>query len=298
MSPLSDNAAPALVEALAQRGLTAEPIVLTAHRPDRLSLVVRTTQGGRVFAKHYPDGRGAATFDNMQKLWQSSFGEGRRPPGLPRPLDFYPESGILITEYIEGRSLEEQEHPKPEVMDDCIRLLAALHLCEAQPDTRRSSRGIMRSLWRKVERIAELAPSLAPPVRAAVAALEEARRKDSDLVPSHGDFSPRNVLVAKNRLVIVDWDRFQLADPCRDLAYFATWNWRSALLRGLAPDRRGLERAVAIYVSARPGARIKHQIHFHVAAGLLRQAATIVDLWPEEVQAVPALAAAALRELS
>ena len=75
-------------------------------RPDRATMALVTRTGIPVVAKLYPSG-GEIAYANMQELWCSSFGERRRPPGLPRPLDYLPDVGVLIMERIEGRPLVE-----------------------------------------------------------------------------------------------------------------------------------------------------------------------------------------------
>jgi len=57
-------------------------------RPDRETFPMAAADGSDVVVKVYADGRGEATFRNMNILWRSSFGEGRRPPGLPRPIEY------------------------------------------------------------------------------------------------------------------------------------------------------------------------------------------------------------------
>ena len=285
------------LSALRRQGFVPADTSFSTGRPDRATVALTTPAGAPVVAKLYPGGKGEATFTNMQKIWRSSFGERRQPPGLPQPLDYLPELGAVIMERIEGRPLAERDGEDEPICDDCIRLLAELHECDAVPYTRRTSRGIVRSIQRKVERIASLAPQHAGAVCEAFGALEAARVKDRELVPSHGDFSPKNVLAGPGRLTLIDWDRFQWADPARDLACMATWSWLKSLRRGQSPDRAPLKRVVAVYQAARPGARLGKQLRFHVAAVLLRRAHSLVELWPQDTWLVPVLAKAALREL-
>jgi aminoglycoside phosphotransferase (APT) family kinase protein len=127
--------------------------------------------------------------------------------------------------------------------------------------------------------------------------LQRSRVKDSELVCTHGDFSPRNVLVCDQRALLVDWDRLQQADPARDVTYFATWSWREAIRHGRLPDRSGLKAAVECYQAARPGSDLQRQLPFHVAAGLVRMCCSLIELWPDQAYLVPGLARAALREL-
>lgn len=285
------------LELLKERGYQPAEGTFNTGRPDQKSLPLLSPDGLPVVAKFFSSDRGPACFENMQMLWRSSFGERRQPPGLPRPVEFISEIEVLIMERLEGKPFAEIAGRNETIFDDSIRLLAALHSSDATPEKKRSSRSIVRSTQRKAEGIIKLTPQYADPVRAVVAALEADRSKDQELVPTHGDFSPRNVLVGEGRLTIIDWDRLQLADPCRDLAYMATWAWPEALRRGRWPDRSALQRAMEIYLSVRPDASLKKSISFHIAAGLIRRAHSIVNLWPKESWLVPALAQAALREL-
>ncbi|HZO84194.1 MAG TPA: hypothetical protein VFC26_03220, partial [Verrucomicrobiae bacterium] len=89
----------------------------------------------------------------------------------------------------------------------------------------------------------------------------------------------------------------QWADPARDVVYFGISDWLPRLRRGRSPDRKLLEQAIEAYRESRPGAVLKKQLGFHVAAGLLRIACSLVELWPKEAYLVPVLLSAAQREL-
>jgi Ser/Thr protein kinase RdoA (MazF antagonist) len=285
------------IEELRARGYQPGEGNFKIGRPDQKSIPLVSRDGLPVVAKFYSGEKGAKAFANMQALWQSKFGERRQPPGLPRPVEYLPELGVLVMERLAGRPLAELTGRNEAIFDDAVRLLAALHQCDAVSETQHGSRDIVRSAQRKADAIAQLTPQYADVVRAAVAGLEACRRKEREMVPSHGDFSPRNVLVGEGRLALIDLDRFQMSDPCRDLAYLGTWNWPEALRRGRWPDRSALERAMQVYKAERPAAFIKKSMGFYVAAGLIRRAHSLVTLWPNEAWLVPALAQAALREM-
>ena len=287
-----------VLQTLYQHGYALDEVRFKTGRPDRATLALLTKSGAPVVAKLYPEGGGETTYANMQNVWRSSFGQRRTPPGLPQPLEYLPESNVLIMERLPGRPLLELADAPEETFAAAVRLLAALHESDAQPVTRRSSRAIVRSAKRKAARIAELAPDFVPAINPVVDALEAARAHDSELAPSHGDFSPRNILVAEDRLALIDWDRFQWADPARDVAYLGASCWVTTLRRGDRADWSKLERAVAVYQSVRPDAVLKPQLSFHVAAALVRMAHSLVELWPQEQRLVPELAREALRQLA
>lgn len=278
-------------------GFRVESGDFSIGRPDRPTLAVRGPDGGAAIAKAYPPGAAVTAYDNLRRVWQSSFGCRRAPPGVPEPLAFLADIDALITDRVAGQPLAATVNLDLEVFDDSIRLIAELHASDAQPARRRTSRGILRSLGRKLEFVARAAPQFTEGMRAVVGALEAARPNDRELVPSHGDCSPRNILVAADRLVLIDWDRLQLADPARDVAYCGIWNWKQDLKQGRAPRRELLERAAEVYETCRPLAHIRRRLPFHVAAGLIRQAASLVQLWPEDIALVPGLLELARKEL-
>jgi Ser/Thr protein kinase RdoA (MazF antagonist) len=287
----------AALRELEDHGYELDGALLPRGRPDRATVLLRSAAGARVVAKLYPSGDGESAYTNLLELWRSSFGESRVPPGLPRPLDFVAGAGAVIMERLEGRPLGEFEEPEEATLDAAIGLLASLHESDAAPVRCRDGRRIVRSLARKAERIAELAPELAPCFRTLVARLAQMEPDEPALVPCHGDFSPRNVLVGARRLALIDFDRLQRADPARDIAYFGAWYWMRAVRRQQPPDWSALARAVARYDALRVEAAVRERVPFHVAAGLARMAHSLVELCPEQARLVPRLTGAALAQL-
>ena len=284
-------AVPAEVRAaLTARGYELDGSEFLTRRPDRLTVGLHTAAGVPAIGKLYPAGGGAVAFRNMRALWQSSFGERRDPPGLARPIEYIAEPEVLVMEHLGGRPLVELDHTAEEAFRNSVELLAGLHGSGAELDALpRTARRIVRSLRRKQARIAQLAPEYAPRYRAAVDAVEAARPGDLELVPSHGDFSPRNVLAGRARYALIDWDRTKPADPARDVGHYGAWCWLRALHASGTHDWSALDRFVAGYESLRPGAALRERLDFHLAAALLRMVASRVELWREESYLIPQL---------
>ncbi|HKA37816.1 MAG TPA: aminoglycoside phosphotransferase family protein [Thermoanaerobaculia bacterium] len=276
-------------------GVTRFPV----GRPDREVFPMTAADGSAVLVKVYPGFAGETAFQNMTVLWRSSFGRGRRSPGLPRPIEYVPlpgvDRGALVMEHLEGQTLLElgtlEEHLEP-----AMRLAADLHRSGIAAPRLRNARKLVLSVRRKVERVRVLAPHFGPDLARVAETLEASRPRDAELVPCHGDFSPRNVLVGIRRHVLIDWDRLQLADPARDVAYFGTWCWAKGLRSGI-DDWRILDRAVRTYEGLRPEVKLAPRLDFHVAAALVRIAHGFIELWPAEAHLVPRLTAEALRRL-
>lgn len=276
-------------------GFTPFPV----GRPDRDVFPMIAADGSAVLVKVYPGSAGETAFRNMTVLWRSSFGQGRRPPGLPKPIEYLPlpeaDQAALVMERLEGQTLLElgtvEEHLEP-----AMRLAADLHRSGVAAPRLRNAKKLVGSVRRKVERVRVLAPHFGLDLTRVAETLEASRPRDAELVPCHGDFSARNVLVSIGRHVLIDWDRLQLADPARDVAYFGTWWWARGLRSGI-DDWRVLDHAVRTYEGLRPEVKLAPRLDFHIAAALVRIAHGLIELWPEEAHLVPRLAAEALRRL-
>lgn len=285
MPSLSDiSPPPAPVPDLTRLGYQVEPGSFGVGRPDRLTLAVRTPTGASAVAKWYPQGGSTQAFENAMAVWDSSFGRHRSRLVVPEPLAHHAEHGILVFARHPGVPLDSQPRPSGDrpALEQAIFLLAELHESDAQPLTRRSARGIIRSLERRADWMRDHAPELEDRFHAVIALMERQRKKGGDLVPSHGDFSPRNLLVSETGLVVIDWDRFQWAEPARDVVYLGTSDWLDSLRRGRRPNRARLKRLVEAYESVRSGITLRPRVAFYVAAALLRRAASLVQLWPAE----------------
>ena len=206
--------------ALVERGYALDGSEFLTRRPDRLAVGLRTAAGTPAVGKLYPAGGGSGAFRNMVALWESSFGERRHSPGLARPIEYIGEADVLVMEHLGGRPLVELDYLAEEAFRNSVQLLASLHGSDAVlASLPRTAPRIVKSLRRKQARIAELAPDYSARYRAAVDAVEKAQPGDRELVCSHGDFSPRNVLAGAGRYALIDWDRLRLADPARDIAH-------------------------------------------------------------------------------
>src|SRR5262245_62100876 len=221
-----------ILQSLYASGYSIAGAQFPTGRPDHITIPLATRAGIPVVAKLYPPEGCALVYASMQELWRSSFGWRRCPPGLPQPLDYLPGLGVLIMERIEGRPLVERAVLDERALGDAIRLLGCLHESDARPVKRRDARRVVRSIQRKADDIARLAPQFAGAMREVVEVLATAQPEALELVPSHGDFSLRNILAAPDRLVLIDWDRFQANEPARDVAYIGASCWVAALRRG------------------------------------------------------------------
>jgi aminoglycoside phosphotransferase (APT) family kinase protein len=253
--------------------------------------------------KIYQFGKGRETFDNMTRLWESRFGEHRSPPGLPRPVAFFEGSNVLVMERLNGYPMVEQMAPGLDRLPELAGTLADLHSSEAVFARRRDAKRTVRSIERKVADLAglEVEKRFVRVTSRLLERLPEASSSAShapvELVPSHGDFSPRNILVSSRSIAFIDWDRCQLADPARDLAYFGAWCWVMELSTGRRPDWKSGDELIDQYQTIRPVPGLMDRIGFYRAVGLARIAHSRIHLWKSE-QWVASILEEALRWLA
>jgi Phosphotransferase enzyme family len=240
--------------------------VLNPGHLDRL--VVRTELDGRpVIRKQYRDDSGQQIHAAMCALWASPFGAARTTPGLPEPLGYDPATRTLDMSVVDGPALGTRGDvgSLPDHLDEVAGLVASLHTSGVAVDRRRTPAKLLRSLERKL-----------PEDRHALITRIGVRAPDGErLVPNHGDFSPRNVLLTASGPALIDFDRIQMAGPGRDVQYMAAWCWVTSVVNGSRRSDQAWDLGDAFetaYLRERPGAA--KDIHggrtFHRACGLVR----------------------------
>lgn len=269
MRPVSDSEE--LARALRLEGYAPDGPGFPSWRRERLALPLVTRGGARVVAKVYPAREDAErTFASMRELWRSSFGERRRPPGLPEPVDCLPELRVVVMERLDGERLADARADDAHAFDAVVRLAASLHASDARPAKRRDARRVARSVRRKAEDVARVDATLGREVARVADRLEAATPGEPELVPSHGDLGPANVLIRASGPALVDFDRLQVADPLRDLTYLGGWYCVRALQRDGRPDWTMLRRAIEVYSAERALEPGEERVGFHRAAALMR----------------------------
>jgi aminoglycoside phosphotransferase (APT) family kinase protein len=102
-------------------------------------------------------------------------------------------------------------------------VLADFHSSRVEVPRLRHPERLLRSLDRKAKQVA---PSLNDSFQTVISqCLRPIAPVGDPLVVTHGDFSPRNLLSDGSNLVLIDFDRLQMAGRGRDLGYFGAWVW-------------------------------------------------------------------------
>ncbi len=252
------------------------PTMGERHHPDRAVTLSRV--GARaVMCKAYTDADAEEIHVEMAALWASSFGRDRTPAGMPEPLGC--DGGVISMSVLDGSPLARRGDPGTTVerLEEIVELLADLHASGVVLRRRRHATKLVRSLRRKAERIHV---DLRSPYQHAIDAMAAAPPADELLVPSHGDFSPRNVLNTPAGLTLIDFDRLQMAGRGRDLGYLAAWLWVTDLQNGIAPDWSVGDRCLDLYTNHSDD-RVATERHLRSTAGFHRAAALlrIAESW-------------------
>ena len=251
--------------------------------------VMQVEEGGRtLIRKRYRSLDDAdRVFDAMSALWRSPFGAGRTPPGLPEPVAVDRAAAAIDTAFLVGdaghRGVPDGATPRD--VDGMAQLLADLHRSGVDVPLVRSARRVLASVRRTLGEHHPLVD------------LAAMRLPDREvLVPSHGDFTPRNVWCTADGPVLIDLDRVQSADPARDLGHFAAWCWTRRHLDGHADGWRSgdaLEAAYLRHSEMSPDALACGRA-FHRAAGLVRCWSSVSKRHPEPIASALLIEAAQL----
>ena len=185
-----------------------------------------SSEAQRWIGKVYRKDRGALIFQHLQSLWhigveQSAPGAGL---GMPRPLAFIHDLGMLLQEAVPGR-------PLSEFSTECD-LLAAMHLTGANlarlhglavsfGETRTLDHHLSKYCHPGPQALMEAQPKLAPMVSEVIDGIRhEESHYDCATCAVHGDVNLTQVFVTPERAFFIDFDGFCRAHAALDVGNF------------------------------------------------------------------------------
>lgn len=134
-------------------------------------------------------------------------------------------ANILISAYQPGELVEGTPHEfSPDVHAQAGFALRAFHDQHSRLDTEYESHATDKTnAW--LDREHRIAPDIESQARRILSAYRPA---SIVVVPTHGDYQPRNWLIDGERVRVIDFGRFGLRPPATDLCRLATQQWREA----------------------------------------------------------------------
>jgi len=152
------------------------------------------------------DGSKKRTFEIMKYLYENGFGKGKFR--IRKPLDYIDEVGALFYEEANGLPLSlilERGKFSFEIFKDIAELLFKIHSFDGKIKRKAFVLGLAQ--YKKIfTKIKDLMPDISNYV-ISEKEIEFINELKNDWGFIHGDFYPGNILVAKNKITVIDFDK-------------------------------------------------------------------------------------------
>ena len=176
---------------------------------------------GKVYAENRSD-----VYKTMEEITQAGFGPGDEF-SIPRPIAYISGLNLLLQEKIQGPRAKQffltgNECDRTAAAERCARWLAKFHAvapppAEAlEPAATDSIERWSRKIARLGEPFAGLASQLSKRLEDGAAAVMEGMENCAH----HGTYNYDQDILNQDRIIAFDFDHYDVADPCRDVARF------------------------------------------------------------------------------
>ena len=212
------------------KGGSAEVLQASRSRPVVRYLVNyvdhgrKTTMEKIVIGKGYYRGDGTRTYDVMQELWANGFADD---PDLriAEPVAWIPDLQVMLQGQAPGHALYDHINEPGGALAEVTatgRWLAKLHATSAVKIALLPGDHEVRKLSTYCSELSGTHPRWADRIATLTASVLRSLDGTGPVptVPTHGDYQPKNIYVAGDRITVIDWDRVALAHPGRDLGHF------------------------------------------------------------------------------
>lgn len=189
-----------------------------------------------IIAKQYAEDRGGHAYLAMR--WLETQGLGPASPlRVARPIFYDAAQCLLLQERAEGGEVANALHGDEATLrrhsQRAAEWLAQLHGGDGN-GFKRSRASAVRSVHSRQRRLAraypEMKPRLEPACEKIVARLRDSGRLP--LVPTHGDYHPKNIFTGGDEVTVIDLDHFAQREAAADVGYFVGQMAIMARLRG------------------------------------------------------------------
>jgi aminoglycoside phosphotransferase (APT) family kinase protein len=207
-----------------------------------------------VFGKVYTGGVGQATYSLLRRLWENGFGPASAQR-VPEPLGFCTEENLVLMRAARGRPLEALllHEPIEEVLPGvhaAARWLAHLH-ASTPTDIPQEPACNRVKVFQLADGLAKAAAGHPADLTLLLDLLQRLRTlapaERVPLVPTHGQYTPANVIIDGSDVTVIDVDRLSLSDPAKDVAMFL---FRATSLRAAAGPASETERIGGEFLDA------------------------------------------------
>lgn len=170
-------------------------------------------------------GKAAREFEAMRLLWDSGFDRDERFR-IPRPVQYFPDFQLILQGKARGSKLRTYAGKANDMSLGYSRMaglwLAKLHSVKVSPLQMCTYTNEIDSLRMFTGALAADQPKLASELEQRAALLEQSFAGFQELPAAmvHGDFHPDHIFVNKDSVTVIDFERFSIGDPARDLGSF------------------------------------------------------------------------------
>jgi len=275
---MADRLGALLAPGVVGSGWRVVGIELLKHKPGRRCALAYTVEGlesrRRFFAKTFKNDRGAAILEHTKRIAEAL---GREKIFVPRPIGYLPELRMLVTEFVEGRSLATAlyDGDSDEPAQRMAQAAARLHGCGVRGlrPWATSDELEITARW-----VAELDGDRQRRAMVLMNGLNDRKVQSSrhDHLPIHRDFYPDQIMDADGDTAVLDLDDVRGGDPAVDLGNFLA----HLTLRSLQFPKTytGCRRARSVFLRSYAGAHARSgengglagRVLFYEAASLLR----------------------------
>jgi aminoglycoside phosphotransferase (APT) family kinase protein len=182
-------------------------------------------------------GKAAREFEAMQLLWEAGFGLDERFR-IPRPVQHFADLGLILQGKAVGSKLRSYVGRGNDGSLSYVRMaglwLAKLHNLKVPSPQMCTYVNEIASLRMFVAALTADQPNLAAELQQRAAIVEHAfagfQHVPATIV--HGDFHPDHIFVGRDFITVIDFERFCVTDPARDLGSFIAHMRTMACLSG------------------------------------------------------------------
>lgn len=204
-------------------------------------------------------GKAAREFEAMRALWEAGFGSDERFR-IPRPVQHFPDLQVILQGKAQGTKLRTYLGRGNYASLGYSRMaglwLAKLHSLKVSPSRVCTYANEIASLRMFLAALTVDQPSLAAEIEERATAVEQsfANFQGVPAAMVHGDFHPDHIFVCREAVTVIDFERFCMGDPARDLGSFIAHARTMACFCGRTVEsaNREVHAFLGSYLSALP----------------------------------------------